>query len=1216
MIQYILRRTPIAFLTFFIITLQFSATSVCAQEARGAITGRVVDVTGAVVREASVKVTDVARGTSVSLRTNSDGIFEALYLLPTTYQIAVEAHGFKRFVQTGITLQMNETRDIAVTLQVGQVTDEVSIVGDAPAIRTSSASTGVDVEQNSIANLPLVHGDPYNLISQSPGVTFARSLRLDRPFEPTHIVGYTVNGTRANRSDLMIDGVVSTARANGNEVIASYVPPTDIIQEFKVQTTTYDSQFGNTEGGVTSISIKSGTNALHGTAYYGKEPGKLAANDFLANYHGQPRPKSFSNRYGATVTGPVILPKLYNGHDKTFFTFGWEGIRDARPRYDSTTPSVPTPAMRNGDFSAFLALPNGSQYQIYNPYTRVPIGAPGSGHYSESAFPGNIIPANLINPVAQNLLQFFSNPTTAGLTGFQSNNVDSSLQEQTKQYDTFTVRVDHSLSPNHKIFGRASWYKRVGFYDDYFHTIATGTLFQFISRQAVIDDVYIFNPTTVLNVKYGYNRFIRAQDMAPGGYGFDLTSVGFPAAYASAIPAGIRRFPRLDINSYQGTGQTNEFRPDDTHSASAILNKIVGTHSLKTGVEFRSYRQNDLFASNDQTGRFNFDNTYTKPTDTSTPTQVALSFADFLLGIPNNGGGVTRAASFAEQSLTWGLFAQDDWKVTPKLTLNLGLRYEFEQPLTERFNKSVTGFDPNYVQAMQAQVQAKYAAAPTPEIPASQFMVLGGLQFAGVNGQSRGLYSTPKKNFMPRIGFAYALNPKTVVSGGYGIFYGFLGQRRGDVVQSGFSQTTSFVQNIDNVSAKAGCPAANLVAGGCISTLSNPFPNGIQDPVGAALGAQTFLGNAIVFFNQHPKTPYMQRWSLGVQRELFGGIVVRADYVGNRGTHIEVTRNLNATPQQYLSTSPLRDDARRLYLTGTVANPFYVPAPGTPLIPANSTIGNTPTISRERLLRPFPEFDTITATTNDGYSWYHSGQLSISKRFSHGYSLQTSYTWSKFMQATELPNQNDPRPVRVISDSDYPQRLSLTSIYELPFGPRHLFLKDAGGVVSRIVGGWQVTGTYVHQTGALISFYTCNPLCNLTTGNLIFNGDPRSILLPESQRTPQQLFRVAGATNPDPTAPGFINNPKLQLDHNVRTFPLRFPFVRGNPMNNVDLSIIKNTAVTERTNIQFRCDLINAFNRPLLPVPSITPGANFGVITSSNQDNYPRRVQVALKFMF
>jgi len=342
--------------------------------------------------------------------------------------------------------------------------------------------------------------------------------------------------------------------------------------------------------------------------------------------------------------------------------------------------------------------------------------------------------------------------------------------------------------------------------------------------------------------------------------------------------------------------------------------------------------------------------------------------------------------------------AVDDWKVNSKLTLNLGLRYEVEGALTERYNRSVTGFDPLYVQPMQATAQTKYAslndAALKADVP--QLNALGGLLFAGVNGQPRGLYKTPKNNIMPRFGLAYRLNDKTVIRGGYGIFFGFLGQRRGDVVQTGYSISTNFVPTTDGATITG--------------TLSNPFPNGILNPPGSAQGYQTNLGNAISFFNQRPLSPYNQRWELGVQCELPAGFVVEASYVGNRGTHIEINRNINTVPNRFLSALPTRDAARISYLTGTVSNPFAgLGIPG---------VGASSTISRQNLMKPFPEFGDINTTTNDGYSWYHAAQLRIEKRFSKGYTVQASYTHSRFMQATEYLNPGDPSPTEVVSDSE------------------------------------------------------------------------------------------------------------------------------------------------------------------------------------------------------
>jgi hypothetical protein len=343
------------------------------------------------------------------------------------------------------------------------------------------------------------------------GLAHSGSQRLDRPYEPTHIVGFAYDGTRSNRSDLLIDGVPSTSTANQNEVIASYVPPSDLVQEFKVQTATFDAQFGNTEGGVTSISIKSGTNRLHGSVYYFAEPKSLAANDFFGNKRGQERPDTSSDRPGFTLSGPVRIPGLYDGRDRTFFTVGYERIKDVRPRFDAGQDVwVPTEALRNGDFSAYAG-----NITIYDPLTRVPSGSQFVGQ----PFPGNIIPANRISPVSKAILEYYSLPKNPGLAG---NIYDSTLAE-TADYSSFTGRLDQKISNNNKAFVRYSWYNRDSIYNEYLDSEASGTWFQFQSYQAVVDDVHVFNPTTVLNVRYGYNRFERNSGQEEDARNFDLT---------------------------------------------------------------------------------------------------------------------------------------------------------------------------------------------------------------------------------------------------------------------------------------------------------------------------------------------------------------------------------------------------------------------------------------------------------------------------------------------------------------------------------------------------------------------------------------------------------------------------------------------------------------------------------------------------------------------
>ncbi|HKQ74761.1 MAG TPA: carboxypeptidase-like regulatory domain-containing protein [Blastocatellia bacterium] len=613
-------RRTVWVLAIFTAVALFTAYLSEAQEARGAITGKVKDPGQAIVANATVKVTNVAMGTTVTAVTNDAGLYQVTYLIPGTYRIEVEASGFKRYVRDKITLRVNDTLEIDVELEIGNVGETITVTGDAPLLDTATASMGQVVDSRRIQELPIGHGDPYALIGLASGVSFTRSQRLDRPFEPTHIVGYTIDGTRANRSDLTIDGAASTATANAGEVISSFVPPQDIVQEFKVQTSTFDASFGNTEGGVTNLSIKSGTNQFHGTAYYTNFTKGTSANDFYANRADQPLADFYYHRFGGTVGGPVWVPKIYKGENKTFFMYGIEGIREARPRNNGTL-NIPTEKMRNGDFSDLLAI--GPQYQIYNPFTR---RAVGNGRFQQDPFPGNIIPQNLINPIARKFVDsFLAKPTSAPTAADGTGNFQQPGLKERAVYYSNTIRIDHVINEKHRIFGRASWYDRDSDYNNYYNNLATGTIFQFISRQGVFDHVFAMNSTTVLNLRYGYNRFIRYSDSNPESFGFDLSSLGFPSSYSNLIDPGIRRFPRFDISGYQGTAGGADFRPNDTHSFVGQLNKVKGTHSLKTGLEFRSYRENSFFNVNSQTGQFVFDNNYTRgPLDNSpAPTQLS-----------------------------------------------------------------------------------------------------------------------------------------------------------------------------------------------------------------------------------------------------------------------------------------------------------------------------------------------------------------------------------------------------------------------------------------------------------------------------------------------------------------------------------------------------------------------------------------------------------------
>jgi len=1203
---------------------------VSAQETRGTIRGTVTDPNGQTVPNATVQVIDPSRGSTVTLTTNAEGYYQATYLTPGIYRIVVEAAGFKKSIRDAVELQIGSSVQVNLPLEVGGTQETVTVTADIPQLNTENGSLSQVVDQQRLAELPLVHGDPYTLIGMSNGTTFTGDPRLDRPFEPTHIVGYAINGSRGNRMDLTIDGVPTTATADSNQVIASYVPPSDIVQEFKVQTATFDAQFGNTEGAVTSIMIKSGTNKLHGSAYGFFEPGQWAANDSFGKARGNPRPETFSNRFGGYISGPVYIPKLYNGKDKTFFLFGYENIKDARPRYDITSPHwVPTAALAAGDFSAFMC-PTGVTTgctNIYDPMTRNAAGtatqfADPTRATASNPLGLNIIPLNRIDSVAKAFMTYMGQPKNPGLVG---NILDSTLLERTKPYYNWTFRVDHQLTANNHMFVRGSWYKRAGLYNRYTDSAYDGQSFGFNSRSGVIDDVQTFNSTTFLNIKYGYNRFTRVQISQPDAVGFDMTQLWGAtqgAAYNNLIPEGDRRFPRLTFPT-SGTGgtigsglPTNEIRPISSHDFAAIVNKTWGRHSFKFGGELRIYREDSVFANAAQTGNFTFDNAYTRQTFGSSAGPQEFNglqaFGAFLLGLPSS-SAITRAADYSDYSKTWGFFVQDDFKFGSRLTFNVGLRYEKETPLTERQNKTVTGIDPDFVQPSQAAVRAKLTTSPvtgidgvTPIDPNS-INLRGGLLFAGKDNHAT--YITPNNTFLPRFGVAYRASDHTVIRGGIGLFAGFLGQRRSDVLQNGYTRTTTQ-------------PTTTLASGAQIPFNWDNFPSAINilEPVGNGAGKLTGLGGPVTFFNLHPKSPKHLRWQVGIQHELPWGFVADATYVGDYGYNIELVKDLNALPNQYLmesgpvtcvtgSTIPMCVRSNALTTTTGITNPFRN-LPGY----EGTTLFTSATVQRQVLLRPFPQFCNAAAscgvitTNNQGQSWYNSGQFSLQKRFSSGNTMQLSYTWSKWLQSTEYLNPGDPAPTKMLSDLDSPHRFSATGIYKLPFGKGQKWVND-NTVLDEIIGGWQIQGVYQFQTGFPINFGSNADLrlgqdAGTTSGDIYYIGG--EIGLPTSEQTTARWFNTAAFSQIAP------------VTGHLRTLPFRFSDARRDNINNVDMSLMKYFRINETMKIQFRLEAINVFNHTYLPAPSVTLGSSFGSIglTNANQANYARRMQIGFKFLF
>jgi hypothetical protein len=1149
-----------------------AAEQAAAQESRGAILGRVVDTSGAAIPAVTVKATNLNTNVSVSGQSNASGNYEIPYLLPGPYQLSAELPGFKSFVREGIELRLADRVTVEVVMQVGDIAEKLTVTAETPLLETATAGMGQVIDHRRILELPVAHGNPYLLMALSAGVAHTQNPGLDQPYAPTHIVGYSMDGVRANRSEIAIDGTPNTVvnhRWGRGDLMAGYTPPADVVQELKVQTAAFDAGVGHSQGGITSITLKSGTNELHGSAYYSMLNPALDANLYFSNAARLPRGEYEYHRFGGSFMGPVYIPKLYNGRDRTFFTYAYEQIRDSRAR--GAVYTVPDERERAGDFSALLAL--GSQYQIYDPATRTAVEG---GRFQSQPLPNNIVPRSRISPIAEKILGYIPMPNATGLAD-GTNNLNRTDEPEVLRYYNNVARVDHNFSLNHRMYVRFNNYNRGSTYYDYFKSLASGGVNDWPQHALSIDDVFHFNPSTFLNVRYAGYRLSIGISPKQESIGFDLTSLGLPKYLNDASSASERTFPHVSVTNYFSTISEWYTHNHQNHTLEGHLTAIRGRHSLRFGGDARQYRTFHVELGRTSTGSFQFGTAWTQgPFNTSPASPKGQGLAGMLLGLPT-GGNVDRNASYAEQSTEYSFYIHDDWRVNSRLTLNLGIRYEVESPLTERFNRTVRGFDFTTPNPLEAQARANYAANPIPELPADQFRFTGGLTFPGVGGQPRGLWKRDTNNFMPRVGFAFQASPKTVLRGGWGMFFGPLGARRVDVIQDGFSQSTPLIPSLDN--------GLTFVA-----TLADPFPDGIQQPPGASNGLLTFAGRSISFFNENPVAPYHHRWQFSIQRELPHRALVELGYIGNSGRAIETTYNFRALPLQYLSRLPVRDQTTINYLAAQVRNPFSGLLPGTGLAGT--------TVSRSHLLSsgPYTGYTGMSMLDNSGYSRYHAMSARVEKRFSRGWTSHVAYTWSKNMEALNRLNGQYDNLEYVVSDQDRAHRIVVSAIFELPIGRGRALLGSASRVTDAFLGGWQVQGIFTGQGGQALAW-----------GNLFFRGDDvHAITLPVSQRTPDRWFN---------TDAGFVRASAEQPGSNFRLWPSRLNNVRGDGVNQWDLSALKNVRLKERLTGQFRAEFLNALNHPNFNNPNTgVTSAAFGRVTS--QKGFPRRVQFGFKVLF
>ncbi|MCL4851343.1 MAG: carboxypeptidase regulatory-like domain-containing protein [Bryobacteraceae bacterium] len=1127
-----------------------------AQGDRGLITGLVTDSSGASVAGASIRALHVATNVAVKSETNAEGNFTLNFLPPGQYTVSAAKAGFKPFERTGVQVRVNDRLTLNITLQVGEVSEKIVVTAEGPLLETTNSGMSTAIDHRRLTEMPTIYGNPLMLQFLASGTTWNAPLHYQAPWDTSGPALSSVNGSKMRAIDFQVDGISNNNKSN--EV--AYNPSVEFLEEFKVETLAYDASQGHGAAWVNAI-LKSGTNQVHGSVYAYFQNKALNANGFFSNLAGQPKGDFDYSRWQGSAGGPIVK-------NKTFWFAGVERIVPGSTTRRTFT--VPTPAEKSGDLSALLKL--GSQYQIYDPWTTTNLN---NGRYSRTPFANNIIPASRISDIAKNVLKYYPDPNDApSPTPEGLNNYLFKEGYNRNTWLTLSARVDHNFTDRDRIFVRFGFSDRTLNENGYdFAKGASAGNSKGVNKVGALSYTHTFGPSTVSDIRYGYTRsYFGIKSMTAG---FDLATLGFPQSLADQVL--FRQFPQFTFgsNSYSTTNIANPaFNYVGMHSLIGSVARTQGRHMMRMGVDFRG----SLTTSVDHTGEsgvFSFTGAYMNgPLDTApTPAIMASSMGGFLLGLPSS-AYVNWNASSAGSVHTTSLFFQDDWKVSPRLTLNMGLRYEYESPPVERFNRAVRGFDYDVSSPVEAAAKAAYALAPVPELPPSQFRVNGGLTFLGVDGQPRALYDAPKRNFMPRFGFAWNVTSGTVLRGGYGIFFDQLGLTVRNFNQTGFSQATNYVASLDNGVT-------------FLSTLSDPFPNGLLRPAGAKNGIATNLGRDISFQNTKLRTPYNQRWSFGVQRILPAGFLIDATYVGNRGTALETSRSRNYVPGQLLSTSMVRDQATIDRVSRNVPNPMAGLLPGTNLNGVNTTFG--------RLFYAYPQFGSVSTSTNEGYSWYHSLQTRVERRFTGGYTFMGAWTWAKNMEATGFLNPFDARPERVISAQDRTHRITFSGIYELPFGHGRRFLPNTSRLLGLAVDGWQLGGVYQFQTGEPLGL-----------GDFIYYGDATQIVLPRSERDRLHWFNTAG----------FETNTARQRASAVRYQSSRFAGLRAAPVNVLDLSAIKKGRITERFSFELRAEALSALNHQIFDVPNTSASAGtFGTVTATKGFSN-RRIQFGLYLRF
>ncbi len=1164
-----------------------------SQNVYGTITGTVTDSSGASIAGVSVTLTNIARGDKRNVQTNDSGQYAFVNLLPANYRIEAEKAGFKKSVREPIDVEVESGLRVDLALEVGELSQTVEVTAQSVQLQPESTSLGQVIGPRTTTELPLNGRNPLALVALTAGVVpqgqpSAGNSSTGNPVgaNPFAAGDFQIGGGQAGQSQILIDGVPT----NGAYLnVVTLIPTQDAVQEFKVQTNNLGPEFGRFAGGVINLSIKSGTDAFHGTLYEFLRNKLLNANDFFSNEAGISRPAFTQNQFGGNVGGPVIKDKLF------FFT-SYEGFR---LRKGSTLATwVPTAAERQGNFSQVGSTANPgatAALPIYDPLTSA--NCVSGGPVCRTAFLGNMIPASRLDPTAQFMLNYFPMPN-------QVNNPSGNYVENFStggNVNQVNERADYDISDKQRFFGRYTYSHVLSLPDSPFQDVCSDRCTENTNtNQAVLADTYTFSPATVMDLRAGFTRYEYVR--TPLSEGFDLSKIGpnwaalapemtyttLPTVCISQVPGDDRYGAGSWCSAGTGSG-IGAF--DSTYSFEGSVSHLMGKHLLKFGGEYRIL-QNNYYQTNQPTGLFQFDAGMTagNPLAGTPGISSGLGMASFLLGYGSttNGSNMTEAAKTADQNLYGAIYVGDTWQATRKLTVNLGARIDLQGDWTERYNRIVV-FNPTQTSPIASQVgdpnlQGAYDLVNTP------------------NHTSRTAF--PAWNHIsPRVGLSYQITPTTVIRSGYGIFYVPVDLRWNDAPHNLF--INSIVNNWIVAQANGVTPK---------NTFSDPFPTGISGPPGAD---QAFInvqgaGNGAALSNY--KAPYVQQWNFNIQQLLPGNMILQVAYAGSKGTDLPThSQDLDQLQPQYVPTNA----AQAAALIAQVPNPFYG-------VMQSGNISANPTVKAGQLLLPYPQFDDVSAEELDNRnSSYNSLQVTFQKRFTGNAQILATYTLSKLIDNTNSEinwleaaspawgdsNVYNLKGERSLDGFDVPQRLVIASILDLPFGKGQKFLGNARGVTNAIVGGWGFDTIITFSSGFPIIIGGCPGLLSNSGINEVGCALANRVG-PESLTTGSTSEKLAHWFNTST----FVAPTDYSYGDDSRTEPN----LRTDGVKNFDMAFFKNTAIGPegKYNLQFRAEFFNIFNRVQFNPPntSCCGGASFGQITG--QYNLPRIIQFGLRFAF